>query len=76
VKKPLFDTGDAESNELSRLLTQERVDSAGFKVPKISPKNDPDLATFHDLIRATKRAKTRKKGISKGQLRKLAGVKR
>ncbi len=74
ARKPLF-SSEKESNELSELLTRERVKSANIKTPNVSAKDDPDLAALLDSVRVLKKSKAPRKGVSRQQIRKLAGLK-
>jgi len=74
VKKKALFSSEEENNELSELLTRERLRSSNIKTPNISAKQDPDLAALFERVRSAK-AKTSRKGVSTRQIRKLAGLK-
>ena len=72
MKKSILKS-EAESNELSNLLTRERLEKAGFTASKDPANDDPDRDAIYDRVRSAKKA-ANKKGISKKMLRKLAGI--
>ena len=66
-------SSDTGTNELSELLTSERLKTAGVNVPKQSSQNDPDLDALFERVRSSKKAASQK-GVSTKMLRKLAGI--
>ena len=67
---------DSDRNELSEILTSERLKSANVKAPpkKLGAGADPDLEEIFDHLRAATKWEGPKKPLNKKAVKKLSGV--
>ena len=67
---------DSDRNELSEILTSERLKSANVKAPpkKQGAAADPDLEEIFDHLRASTKWEGPKKPLNKKAVKKLSGV--
>ena len=70
MKKDQFFSSD-EADELSRLVTNERVKQAGVDLSQIE--NDPDLAPLATALKASRKKRSTKSPYPPAMIKKLAG---
>ena len=71
MKKKASALRSAEAEELSRLLTVERLKQA--KVANLAAADDPDLKPLVDAVRKVSKKKAKKTPFTADDIKKLAG---
>jgi hypothetical protein len=71
MKKKASALRSAEAEELSRLLTVERLKQA--KVENLAASDDPDLKPLADAVRKVSTKKAKKTPFTPDDIKKLAG---